>query len=232
MKKYICLFTTSVLLASTVSFAENGFYGGLGAGGGRVEFDLAENAVLPPSGDTIDTSSFGDGMFAFKVFGGYRIFDYLAAEAAYVDLGEAETTACFLNSENGCAPEPGVFGPQLRNEGNPWTIDSPIDGWTLELVGLLPIGERFELFAKAGVFFWEQEITAKDDVVTAPGRPILGGPPENLIRISRDDNDLTWGFGGNFQATDKLGLRLEFQWFDIADTDSVWASTISAVYSF
>ncbi len=232
MKRFIRLLAAATLLTSATSYAENGFYAGLGAGGGRVEFELAENGLLPPSGDPIDTAGFGAGAFAFKAFGGYQILDYLAVEAAYVDLGEAEVTACFVNSLNGCGPEPGDGFPQLSNRGNPWTIDSPIDGWTVEVLGLLPIAERLELFAKVGVFFWEQEITAQDDVVTAPGRPIIGGPPENLLRISRDDNDLTWGFGGSFQATDKLGLRLEFQWFDVADTDSVWASTISAVYGF
>src|SRR6185503_8167539 len=77
----------------------------------------------------------------FKVFGGWQFHRYLGVEAAFVDLGEAKYEGTF----NGLP----VTGGKLK-----------VNGLNFAVVGRLPIGERFALFAKGGAFVWEAE--AKD----------------------------------------------------------------------
>lgn len=234
MRLLLTAVATFCLSAPLTAFAENGFYAGLGAGGARVKFDLAEADLLPPSGDPLDTNNFSSGSFTFKALAGYRFFDFLAVEAAYLDLGEAESTSCFINPQGNCSADPDAFFPQFENDGNPWTVKVPFQGWTLEVVGILPIGERWDVFAKAGVFVWEADVVALDEVEVAAGRPLPNPLPVDypLINRSIDGEDLTVGFGGSLHATDHISVRLEFQWFDVPDTDAVWTGTVSGIYRF
>ncbi len=238
MKRISGMLLVVLLAAPALVTADSGFYVGAGIGLARVEFDLEQAGLLPPpqsppNSNNIGTDSFKGQGFVFKGFGGYKFFDFLALELGYVDLGDAEQSACFLNTDGDCAPQP-FLPPQFFNQGNPWTVSAPINGWTLEAMGILPIAERWDLFAKVGVFFWESELTGFDEVIVAPGRPLPSPLPANypLINKSVDGEDLTLGFGGSFDATDHISLRLEFQWFDIPDTDAVWISTFSGVYRF
>lgn len=233
MKRIASLVAAAALLPA-IAAAETGFYAGAAAGFTRTELDLETAGLLPPSGDPLDSTNFSAGSFAFKAFGGYRFFDFLAVEAAYVDLGDAEVSACFVNSDGACAAEAGFPFPQIQNRGNPWTVEVPFQGFTLEVVGILPLGERWDIFGKVGAFFWEADITAFDEVEVAPGRPLPSPLPEDfpLIKTSIDGEDLTVGFGGSFHATEKFSVRAEFQWFDIPDTDAVWATTLSGIYRF
>jgi hypothetical protein len=234
MRVFLTAAVMLILSAPPAAFAENGFYAGLGAGGTRVEFDLAKADLLPTSGDPLDNNNFSAASFAFKALAGYRFFDFLAVEAAYLDLGEAESTSCLVNPQGACAPDPNAAFPQLENDGNPWTVTVPFQGWTLEAVGILPIGEKWDVFAKVGVFIWEADIVALDEVAVAPGRPLPNPVPDGfpLINRSIDGEDLTAGFGSSFHATDHISVRLEFQWFDVPDTDSVWTGAVSAIYRF
>jgi len=234
MRLFLTAVATFSLSAPLAALADNGFYAGLGAGGTRVEFDLANNGLLPPSGDPLDSNNFSSASFAFKALAGYKFFDFLAVEAAYLDLGEAESTSCFINPQGVCVRDPDAPFPQLENDGNPWTVQAPFQGFTLEVVGILPIGERWDVFAKVGAFFWEADVVAFDEVEVAAGRPIPNPPPDGfpLIRSEIDGEDLTAGFGGSLHATDRISVRLEFQWFDIPDTDAVWTGTVSGIFRF
>jgi hypothetical protein len=232
-----------MLLASPV-MADSGFYLGAGFGGARVELDMIENGLMPeetfpPLSDTIDGSNFGASSFTFKGFAGYKFFDYFALEVGYVDLGEAKDTFCFLNSDGECAPEDGFLPQTVLNPSNPWAVTAEIQGWTIEAVGILPIAERWDLFAKLGVFSWDSTVTALDEVVQSPERPsplppVFGieQPNQTPIVQKTSGDELTFGVGGNFDATGHISIRAEFQWFDIPYADTVWTATMSGYYRF
>ena len=233
----------ATLLVTPVAMADNGFYVGAGLGGARVELDMIENNLLPeptnpPNSDTIDGTNFGASSFVFKGFAGYKFIDYFAVELGYVDLGEAEDNFCFLNSSGQCAPDPGL-AQTILNNSNPWTVTAEIQGWTLEAVGILPIAERWDLFMKLGLFSWDSTLTALDEVVVSPGRPsslppVFGieQPNQTPTVIDASGDDLTIGVGGNFDATDHISIRAEFQWFDVPFADTVWIATMSGYYRF
>lgn len=234
MKRILTAVSAAMLLLPALASADSGFYAGLGAGASRLELDLASNGLLPPSGDPLDSDSFKGNSFAFKAMAGYQLFDFLAFEVAYLDLGDSETNACFVNNNGDCLPNPGNPFPQLSNEGNPWNVEIPLQGWTIEAVGILPLGEQWDVFAKLGVFIWDADITARDDVASPPSRPLPSPLPENypLITTTADGEDLTVGLGGSFHATEHISVRLEFQWFDISDADSVWTGLVTGIYRF
>lgn len=73
------------------------------------------------------------------------------------------------------------------------------DGWGLSGVLSLPVGRTSTVFAKAGQFWWDSET-------------VLGGLP-----AGDDGNDPFFGAGIRFGGP--LGVRLEWERYDIADID-------------
>ena len=71
-------------------------------------------------------------------------------------------------------------------------------------VGILPVGEKFELFAKAGYSRVELDATISD--------PLLG-----TISASTTENELAYGAGFNFKLGDKVAIRVEYETFDTVD---------------
>lgn len=126
---------------------------------------------------------FNGNDFAFKVFGGYDFFKYLGVEAAYM---------------NGGSPSDHGF-----------SID--VDGWDIAVRGILPLGDRGELFAKLGYVWWNADTNG------------FG---------SDDGEDLMYGIGGGFRFTDHLGMRAEWERMDIEDFDSADLWTVSGYWKF
>ena len=81
----------------------------------------------------------------FSVFGGYQFNDYLGIQAEYVDLGDRNYTG------------PGISD---RHETT---------GFGLVGVATWPVMSSLDLFAKAGVFRWEQDIAYADPAPAITG---------------------------------------------------------------
>ena len=135
MRKSVLFLVLMLVAASTPSLAaDNGFYLGLGVGRGSLtpsKFydDQGQSVVEEPS--------------AYKLYGGYRFFNYLGVEAGYMDLGSTQ------------AMEKMVMG-------HPKTLDVAVEGWGAFAVGYLPI-KRVDLFAKIGIVSWDTEVWASQD---------------------------------------------------------------------
>jgi len=122
---------------------------------------------------------------SWKILGGYRFNRYLAAEATYIDWGEVTATV--------------LGGAQ------PVDVAATQRSYGLAAVGTLPLGERLELFGKAGFLQTEQE--------TRRIRP-------NPTTVSRDETELhyglgvkyafsrTWALRGEWENTDKLKVEM------------------------
>lgn len=134
-----------------------------------------------------------DNATAFKIFGGWTFNRYIAAEAGYFDGGDAGRTA---------------GAQRLEVEAN---------GFYAAVLGSLPLGERFSLFARSGYAYYE--VTAS---LQAPG-----------VDLSESDENgsLLYGAGASAQLTDSLGLRLEFEALDVSDA-AFEMLTLSATYRF
>ena len=84
-------------------------------------------------------------------------------------------------------------------EGTPevGTIDTK--GYKLAVVGAIPLGQRFSVSAKAGAFRWKVE---EDE--------IFNGIPESHVERG---TDWLYGIGGQFNATQLIGVRLDWEHF-------------------
>lgn len=133
----------------------------------------------------IDVGPFDGSDTGFKVFGGYQFMKYLAAELEYVDGGTVD------------------LGP----------LDIDVSGFNLSGVGILPLGEKFNLFAKLGMIFWDASARGK------------GGGDDS-------GEDFSWGIGGGYSFTDHFGVRVEYQGFEIEDSDTVDMISLGATWAF
>ncbi len=152
----------------------------------------------------------------------------LGASYGYVNIEDSDTDFSFDATDtgyklfasytfnNGFGIEGGYidFGkPDDDILGQIARIDS--QAWNLYGVGNLGLSDSFDLFAKAGVVSWEA-----DSLI-------------NGVRVDVDDGeDLALGIGARFNTKGSLGLRAEFEWFDIEDADAVWMASVGFEFRF
>ena len=133
---------------------------------------------------------FDESDTAFKVFGGYKFFPWLSVEGAYVYGGNPEID------------EHGTLG------GLPYhaSLGVEIDSIVTAAVFTLPLGDHFELFAKPGMAWWGSTTTVRYE------------DSEFSDRYEQDDNGSAFflGVGGGVSFNEHFGMRLEYEWFDVA----------------
>lgn len=170
-----------LLLASLMhpAAADEKYYAGVSVGYAKLAIDTG--------GEEYDDSDYG----AFKVFGGFRVSEQFALEAAYFKLGTFEDTIAAV------------------------PLDVDISGWQAFGVIHYAESERLDLFVKAGVVSWTADISA-------PGFAIG----------DEDDTDFAMGFGASLTPAERFTWRTEFEWFDMAHTESSWLLSVGGQYSF
>ena len=184
-------FAVAALAAASAAQAqdnERGFYAGAGVGMFDVEIDDFDDVD-----DTIDRYDSDDT--AYKVFAGWRANPYLALELAYVNLG---------SPDDEIIPDTNL------------TIET--DGFAPYVVGTLPIGDWFELFAKVGYYWYD--VTAR---VSTP-----------IGSVSEDDSDstFTWSAGAGLNIFEHVNVRLEYEQFDFDQADDAKALWLTGAFRF
>lgn len=182
--------------------AQGDFY--LGAGGGQAEANELSFTDFDDGSGIF--GSFDDSDFGWKVFGGYKFFEYFAIELAYVDLGEVSFDA--TSDGSGSIYDPG-----------PVTGTVTASGPVASAVAIIPAGERFEFLIKAGFMAWTADVSVSN---TAFG----------TADTDDDGTDLAYGVGAQFLFNDRFAVRGEWERFTgIVDTDGQLLS-LSAVFTF
>lgn len=102
-------------------------------------------------------------------------------------------------------PDDSLAGVKLRSEG---------DGIAAYALGLFAAGP-VDLFAKAGVLKWDSELT----------NPQFGRLED------ADGTDLAYGVGAQFRLL-SLGVRAEYEIFDIDEVDKANMISLSVTYTF
>lgn len=84
----------------------------------------------------------------------------------------------------------------------------------IDAVGLLPLGEHVDLFAKLGWFAWSLEVSG--------------------FGLSADDNgsDLKYGAGGRFNVTRSFSVQAEFERYTGVQDSDVDVATLSILWRF
>jgi hypothetical protein len=163
--------------------------------------DIQNFAFFEP---TEQTSSFDDSDTAFGIAIGYRLTKHFAIEGGYHDFG----TVSYRSRASGNFPlEAGTANV---------TIDSETTGFTVALLGALPLTRDWELFARAGALFADNKLQIQIDAQGQQFIPPLGN------RFSAQDSGTTTetyvGLGVARRFFEIYDLRLEYQRvFDAGD---------------
>ena len=184
MRKFTVAAFAALGLMSLPAMAgeDSGFYVGAGIGQSNLSLPGIEiDEGLDYKFDSDDT--------AFKVFGGWRFFKYLAVELDYMDLGTlTDKTRFDIDSST---------SESLKT-------DLGITAWAPYVVGTLPLG-IFELSAKVGYAFYDVDFK-----ISALGEH------EN---DSDSDEDFAWGVGAGVTLFDHLNAKLEYESIEIEEGD-------------
>ena len=180
------------LTSSPVLAADDqGFYVGAGAGIFGIEVKDFEVGL-----------DFDDNDTGFRGFGGWQFSEFLGVEAGYSDGGTASETI-------------GDITVDLIEAD----VDVDVTGFDVYLTGTLPIGEMFYAYAKAGVMFWDADISA-----TVREDDGEGGVITTQDSFSDSGEDFAYGAGLGMNLGEQASLRLEYVMFDVSDADADFLS--------
>jgi opacity protein-like surface antigen len=177
--------------AHAASAAEPGFYVGAGIGASRHDVDQGgargEIFIIDFFGvrsvprTSLDTDSDGTGWNGTL---GYRVNQHLAAEVEYLDFGTSKIHETYL-----------IESPF----GSTFTIDqrfsTDVSGLALSGRAILPVGEQFELYARAGVLFADSKVRMEQRTET----------PTYADRV------LFAGLGADWNFSPRWSTRLEYR---------------------
>jgi OOP family OmpA-OmpF porin len=207
MKRILALATFAALCAAQPALAadKTGFY--VGGDIANTNYDVDQGTfdsillggfesegfdVVSADSETDDSDS------SWGLFVGYRFMPYLAVEGGYMDLGTAGYQA---NVEL----DDGEF---LYDT----TISADISssGFQLSGLGIFPVGESFEAYARLGFYFGDTDIDANVSV---------DGESESLSE-EEGETEFLWGIGGAWNFSDAWAVRLEYsQVMDVGDEE-------------
>jgi OmpA-OmpF porin, OOP family len=163
-----------LLSASTGAFAQApsaGLY--LGGALGQAAFkEWCTTGGVPNA----SFNSCKDSDTAWKLLGGYRFNRYFAIEASYIEWGEVTASVNLPPAVVEVAASQHSYG--------------------LAAVGTLPVGERFELFGKAGLLQNEQETKRLSP---------------NPSTFKRDESAFHYGLGAKYAVTNNWAVRGEWE---------------------
>jgi opacity protein-like surface antigen len=174
-----------------------GFYLGASAGHGVHDVDNggALGAILVGFGGigvmqvpraSLETEDGGTG---WRGLAGYRFSRYLAAELEYLDFSTSEIHETYeVVFDFGPVPQVILIDQDFKTD---------VSGPAISALGKLPVGERFELFVRAGVLFADSKVRMEQRTqpssITYSDRVLIGGV------------GVDWAFG------ERWSVRLEYQ---------------------
>ncbi len=198
----------SMLAAVPAGAAERGFYVGGFYGQTRSDLDQSqyENLAWLLYRDlefdplTRISSSLDDKDSGYGFFGGFRFSPYLAVEGGYVDLGKFT----FKDQTEG------FDAFEAEDVMLEQRLTTKMSGLSVSVLGILPLTYRTELFARGGVIFTSNELTARVEASNGFG---IGGELS-----SESDTDFLAGVGAAMSFAEIYSVRLEYQRiFDAGD---------------
>jgi OOP family OmpA-OmpF porin len=146
------------------------------------------------------SSSLDDTDTAFGATLGYKVTENFATELSYVDLGSPVDYQSTNTVTDGVTP----LNATTRAEA---TASGPV----LSFLGILPIGERFDVYARAGLALMDTEarvsVSASDVSASASA--------------STRRSNAMYGIGGEFNVSKRFGIRIEWNRYADIGSDEV-----------
>lgn len=198
------------VIASPTAIADEtaGWYAGANVGKSQAKIDDERiRSGLIGRGFTSATISDDDSSTGYKVFGGYQFNRNFAVEGGYFDLGNFGYTATTVPA--------GTL-----------TGDAKIRGLNLDLVGILPVTDKFSAFGRVGVTHAETK-----DTFRGTGAVLVTNP-----NPSKRDTNFKFGVGMQYALTTNLAVRAEVERYRINDAvgnkGDIDMASIGLVYRF
>lgn len=180
----------AVLNSPLAMAADSGWLGGLSIGQSRATIDDARiKAQLLDTGLTTTSMKEDERDTAYKIFAGYKFSPYFALEGGYFNLGQFDFRATTVPA--------GTLNGNIK-----------LQGLNFDAVGILPITKRFSALGRVGFNFVE----AKDKFSNtgAVAIPTDASP-------SQTDLNYKIGFGAQYDVTESIGVRAEWERHRIDD---------------
>jgi OOP family OmpA-OmpF porin len=197
------------VLASTCAMAEEpGWYVGGNVGQARAKIDDARiTSGLLGAGATSTTIVDDNRDTAYKVYGGYQMNSNFALEGGYFDLGRYGFNASTVPA--------GTLDGSIR-----------LRGLNLDLVGTLPISEKFSAFGRIGANYAQAR-----DSFSGTGAVVVLDPNPSKRQVNPK-----LGLGLQYAFTPALSLRGELERYRVSDAvgnkGDIDLASIGLVYRF
>ena len=150
-------------------------------------FFLSLNVGSAELSDRFDGFDVDASSTSYRITAGWSFNQNLAIEAGYHNFGRFDQT--------------------FDISGAPTDVSLKADGFTIGGIGSLPLGDRFALFARAGVFFWDGDADINGVTQATPG-----------------DTNLYLGVGARLALTETLSMIIDASSYDLDETSaSVWS---------
>jgi OOP family OmpA-OmpF porin len=190
MKTFITL--AALMLSGSAAFAqdEGAKDHGLYLGAGVGQFSLKAGNI--DEAGPVDTE-FSEEDTSFKAFGGFRFGKFIAAELDYIDFGK---------------PHENLGGVD---------VEAKIHGFAPYLVGILPIGEAFDVYAKAGYMFYDLNVD-------------VGG--EKVSSVSGNSEDFIGAVGFGVNLFEHLNVSMEYEYVDVSQASRAEAAWLTGAWRF
>ncbi|MDL2357138.1 MAG: OmpA family protein [Pseudomonadota bacterium] len=189
-------------------WANSAWYVGAGIGKSRANIDDARLIrSLTANGATLNSFTTDERDTGYKLYLGKQLNQYFAIEGGYFDLGK--------------------FGFNSTTSGNGvLNGDVGFRGANLDLVGQLPLSQRFSVFARAGMNYAKASPHFTGNRLFAVTNP---NPSERKLNAKL-------GLGVEFKLSEALALRAEVERYRVNDAvgnrGDVDLASVNLVYKF
>jgi opacity protein-like surface antigen len=164
-------------------------YAAVDIGGSRARGEFSDGFVArEPGADTTETST------GFAIRFGYQFNRYLAAEIGYADFGDFtfgfDPGDCPVSFQVSCDV----------------TMRTSISGPLINVVGLIPLNDRWTLKGRAG--FFHADVSSRLNGSTTASTP---------SHVSEDNNGLHFGAAVSYHINDNIEVELGWVYFEQFD---------------
>jgi OOP family OmpA-OmpF porin len=204
----LSLIALAVMAATCAMAEEPGWYVGGSAGQARAKIDDARIAAGLVGAGATSTSIVDDNRHTgYKVFGGYQMSNNFSLEGGYFDLGTYGFKATTV--------PPGTLDGSIR-----------LRGVNLDLVGTMPITERFSLLGRVGANYAQAR-----DSFSGTGAVVVRDPNPSKRQVNPK-----LGLGLQYAFTPSLSLRGEVERLRVNDAvgnkGDIDMASLGLVYRF
>jgi OmpA-OmpF porin, OOP family len=185
--KLVLLFGALALAGSSAAVAQsNDFYGGVGLGRAKANLNRAD-FTFNQVGIQENRNEIDT---AYKFFGGYQFSRNIAAELSYTDFGKFAY----------------IYNASALGAGEE-RLNYKATSVALSAVGTIPIRSGFSALARLGIAYNHAERSA---FTGDPATVLLTSPRPSASKYT---TSLLWGFGGQYDFSPALTMRLEYEDF-------------------